>query len=154
MGRVANYNMVKHFDFEKLHGAYEVACNRNVGLGCRGVPARVIVREHYGGGGGHYRQPEHFAGVNQDRVLGADTDQIMAFDAAAGVEHQDNEAFTLGIQRRSRLHLIVLRLYGGFASPILFIHGLGANLNTRMIESDLAAAGCSIVWRTAKLPIF
>jgi hypothetical protein len=43
MGRVANYNMVKHFDFEKLHGAYEVACNRNVGLGCRGVPARVIV---------------------------------------------------------------------------------------------------------------
>ena len=48
----------------------------------------------------------------------------------------------------------MLRLYGGFASPILFIHGLGANLNTRMIESDLAAAGCSIVWRTAKLPIF
>jgi hypothetical protein len=43
MGRIADYNMVKHFDFEKLPGAYEVACYLNVGLGCRGVPARVIV---------------------------------------------------------------------------------------------------------------
>jgi hypothetical protein len=92
--------------------------------------------------------------VNQDRVLRADTDQIMPLNATAGIQHQDNEAFTLRAQRRSRLHLIVLRRYGGFASPILFIHGLGANLSTRMIESDLAAAGCSIVWRTAKLPIF
>ena len=43
MAGVAHYNMVKHFDFEKLPGAYEVACYLNVGLGCRGVPARVIV---------------------------------------------------------------------------------------------------------------
>jgi hypothetical protein len=154
MAGVAHYDVVKHFDFEKLPGAYQVACNLHVGFGWRCLAARVIVREHKGSGSGHNCQPKYFAGVNQDRVLCADTDQIMPFDAAAGIQHQNNEAFTLRVQRRSRLHLIVLRLYGGFASPILFIHGLGANLSTRMIESDLAAAGCSIVWRTAKLPIF
>jgi hypothetical protein len=78
----------------------------------------------------------------------------VALDPATGVQQQNDETFAVPVQRRSRLHLIVLRLYGGFESPILFIHGLGANLSTRMIESDLAAAGCSIVWRTAKLPIF
>jgi hypothetical protein len=101
MERVADYNMVKHFDFEKLPGAYQVACHLNVGFGCRGVPARVIVREHDCGGGGHYRQPENFAGVNQDRVLCADADQIMAFDAAAGIQHQHHEAFTLGTEIRA-----------------------------------------------------
>jgi hypothetical protein len=32
MVRVSDYNMVKHFDFKKLPGAYEVACNLNVCL--------------------------------------------------------------------------------------------------------------------------
>ena len=102
MVRIAQNNVVEHFNFEKLSGAYQVACHLNVSLGWRGFPARVIMREHNGVGGGHNGQPEHFAGVNQNRVLRANANQIMAFDAAAGIEHQDNEAFTLGVEIRMR----------------------------------------------------
>ena len=102
MAGVAHYDMVKHFDFEKLPGAYQVARYLNVGFGRRCLPARVIVREHEGGGGGHDRQPEYFTRVNQDCVLGANANQIMAFDAAAGIQHQDNEAFTLRAEIRVR----------------------------------------------------
>ena len=102
MAGVAHYHMVKHFDFEELPGAYEVARHFRVGLGCRGVPARVIVREHNSGGGGHYCQPKDFAWVNQDRVLRADADKVMPFDTAAGIQHQDNEAFTLRAEIRMR----------------------------------------------------
>jgi hypothetical protein len=69
----------------------------------------------------------------------------MPFDLAAGVQEQHGQTFAFRVQRRSRLHRMVLRLNGGFVSSILFIRGLGANFSTRMIESDLAAAGCSTV---------
>ena len=102
MERIAQNNMVEHFDFKKLSGAYQVACHLNVGFGWRGFPAWVIVCEHNGVGGGHNGQPEHFAGVYQNRVLRADSNQIMPFDATAGIEHEHNEAFTLGVEIRMR----------------------------------------------------
>jgi hypothetical protein len=43
MAGVAHYDMVKHFDFEKLPGSYQVARNFSIGFGWPGVPARVIV---------------------------------------------------------------------------------------------------------------
>ena len=95
MVRVADYDVVKHFDFEKLPGTHQVACNLHVGFRRCCITARVIMGHHDSGSGGHNRQPKDFAGMNQDRVLGADADQIMPLNAAAGVEHQDNEAFTL-----------------------------------------------------------
>jgi len=97
-------------------------------------------------------QPEYFPCMDHDRVLNAEAHKVVAFNAPAAIDDDHNQAFDFGIQRQSRLHRLVLRLNGGFASPILFIRGLGANLNTRMIESDLAAADYSTVWRTGKLP--
>jgi hypothetical protein len=82
MAGVAHYNVVKHFDFEKLPGAYQVARHFNVGFRRRCLPAGVIVRHHNGGGGGHYRQPKHFAWVNQNSILRLDTNQIMPLNAA------------------------------------------------------------------------
>ena len=102
--------MVENFNFEKLAGADQVACHLNVGFGWRGFPAWVIVCEHNGVGGGHNGQPEHFAGVYQNRILRADANQIMPFDAAAGIEHEHNEAFTLGVDRCFILQLMVLVL--------------------------------------------
>jgi hypothetical protein len=114
----------------------------------------VRMRDNDCGSTCHYCQPEYLPRMTKDCIHSANGHQVVTFYASACVEDEYHQTFTFRIQRRSRLHLIVLRLYGGFASPILFIHGLGANLSTRMIESDLAAAGCSIVCRTAKLPIF
>ena len=102
MERIAQNNMVEHFDFKKLSSAHQVACHLYVSFGWRGFPARVIVREHNGIGGSHNGQPKYFAGVYQNRVLRADSNQIMPFDAAAGIEHQHNEAFTLGVEIRMR----------------------------------------------------
>ena len=102
MIRIAQNNMVEHFNFEKLSGAYQVACHLNVGFGWRSLPARVIMRENNGVGGGHNGQPEYFAGVYQNRILRADSNQIMAFNPTAGIEHQHNEAFTLGVEMRMR----------------------------------------------------
>ena len=102
MVRIAQNNMVEHFNFEKLSGAYQVACHLYVSFGRRWLPARVIMCEHNRVGGGHNRQPENFAGVYQNRILRADSNQIMPFDAAAGIEHQHNEAFTLGVEIRMR----------------------------------------------------
>jgi hypothetical protein len=39
MAGVAHYDMVKHFDFEKLPGAYQVARNLYVGFGRRRLAA-------------------------------------------------------------------------------------------------------------------
>ena len=102
MVRIAQNDMVEHFNFEKLSGAYQVACHLNVSFRWRGFPAWVIVCEHNGVGGGHNGQPEHFAGVYQNRILRADANQIMAFNPAAGIEHEHNEAFTLGVEIRMR----------------------------------------------------
>ena len=102
MMRITQNNMVENFNFEKLSGAYQVACHLYVGFRWRGFSAWVIVREHDGVGGGHDGQSKYFAWVYQNRVLRADANQIMAFDAAAGIEHQDNEAFTLGVEIRMR----------------------------------------------------
>jgi len=102
MVRIAQNNMVEHLNLEKLSGAYQVACHLNIGFGWRGFPAWVIMCEHNCIGGGHNRQPEHFAGVYQNRILRADSNQIMPFDAAAGIEHEHNEAFTLGVEIRMR----------------------------------------------------
>jgi len=41
MAGVAHYDVVKHFDFEKLPGAYQVACNLHVGFGWRCLAAYV-----------------------------------------------------------------------------------------------------------------
>jgi hypothetical protein len=60
------------------------------------------VHKHEGGSGGHNGQPEYFAGMHQNRIHRADADQIMAFGAAAGFEHQHNETFTLGVEIRMR----------------------------------------------------
>ena len=46
MAGVAHYDVVKHFDFKKLPGTYQVARHRNVGFGRRGVPAMVIIAAH------------------------------------------------------------------------------------------------------------
>ena len=61
MARIAQNNVVEHFNFEKLPGAYQVACHLNVSFGRRGFPAWVVVGEHNGVGGGHNGQPEHFS---------------------------------------------------------------------------------------------
>ena len=66
MVRIAQNNMVEHFNFEKLSGAYQVARHFNVGFGRPWLPAWVIMREHNGVGGGHNGQPENFAGVYQN----------------------------------------------------------------------------------------
>jgi hypothetical protein len=39
---VAQNYMVKHFDFEKLPGAYEVACHLNVSFGWRSLSAYAV----------------------------------------------------------------------------------------------------------------
>jgi len=40
---ITQNNMVENFNFEKLSGAYQVACHLNVSFGWRSFPARVIV---------------------------------------------------------------------------------------------------------------
>ena len=64
MAGVANHYMVKHFDFQKLPGADEVAGNLDVGFARGRIAARMIVREHEGGGGGHDCKAEHLQRVN------------------------------------------------------------------------------------------
>jgi hypothetical protein len=102
MERVAENYMVKDFDFEKLPGAYQVACDSNVSFRRRSVSARVIVCEHEGGGRGHNGQPEYFTSRNKNGIHRADADKVMAFDTAAGIEHQRNETFTLWGEIRVR----------------------------------------------------
>jgi hypothetical protein len=102
MERVADDDMVENFDFKKLPSAYQVACNSDVGFRRRSLSARVIMREHEGGGRGHNGQPKDFAGMNQNRVLRADADQIMAFNTAAGIEHEHNKTFTFDGKIRMR----------------------------------------------------
>jgi group II intron reverse transcriptase/maturase len=63
MAGVAHYNVVKHFDFEKLPGAYQVARHLNVSFGRRCLTAWVIMCHHDCGGGGHNGEPKDFAGV-------------------------------------------------------------------------------------------
>jgi hypothetical protein len=110
MERVAHYDVVKNFDFEKLPGAYQVACYPNVGFGWRWVAAGVIVCQYNGGCGGHNCQPEYFTSRNKNGIQRADADEVMTFHAAACVQNQDNEAFTLVGE---------IRMRGDVQSPII-----------------------------------
>ncbi len=95
---VADNDVVEDFDFEKLAGADEVAGDSDVGLGGGGFAGGVVVHEHQRGGGGHDGEAEHWQRVDQERVVGADAEEVVGFDAAAGVEEQHREAFTFGVE--------------------------------------------------------
>ena len=64
MAGVADDYVVEHFDFQKLASADEVAGNLDVGFARGRIAARMIVREHEGGGGGHNGEAEHLERVN------------------------------------------------------------------------------------------
>ena len=64
MAGVANNYVVEHFNLEELASADEVAGNFDVGFARGRVAARMIVREHEGGGGGHNGEAEHLERVN------------------------------------------------------------------------------------------
>jgi hypothetical protein len=53
--------------------------------------------------------------MTEDRIHRANGHQIMTFDTPTCVENENHQAFTLRIDLRFILHLIVLLLNSGFA---------------------------------------
>ena len=98
MAGVTNDDVVEDFNLEKLTSADEVAGNLDVGFARRGFSARVVVGQEESGGGGHNGEAEYLERVNQERVVGAYADEVMGFDAAAGVEEEDGKAFAFGVE--------------------------------------------------------
>ncbi len=76
------------------------------------------MHQNDGVGGGRDCQPEDFARMNQNRVLGADGDKLMSFDALANVQQQHSKAFTFRVKvgMRGNVQFPILGgLVGGLA---------------------------------------
>jgi len=99
---VAQNYVVKHFDFKKLSGAYEVACHLNISFGWRGSPLGWLWVSTTAAAAVIMASRNTSRGCTKRASHNADADQIMAFDTAAGIQKENNEAFTLGVEIRMR----------------------------------------------------
>jgi len=121
---VANHDMVEYLDFEELAGADKVAGHADVAIRRRAFAAGVVVHDDDGAGGGGDGQPEDFAGMHQNGVGGAQGDELMSLDAAAGVQEQDGEAFAIGVEVGMGDDMAV-PIVGGFVGGVTLEHGGG-----------------------------
>src|SRR5437867_913297 len=68
VGRLANDDVIEHFDLEELPASNEVAGYSDVGFARRWVAGRMVVHQHEGRSIGNNGHLENFPGVNQQRV--------------------------------------------------------------------------------------
>ena len=97
---IADYNVVKNFDFEKLAGSNEVAGDFYVGFRWGGITARVRMRDNDCGSTCHYCQSKNFPRMTKDCIHRANGHQVVTFNASAGVEDEYHQTFTFRIEVR------------------------------------------------------
>jgi len=120
----AHDDVVEDFDFKKLTGPNEVASDFDVGFGWCRFTARMIVREHDGGGAGHDCQPEYFPGMTQNCVHRSNGHQIVTLDSPTGVEDEYHQTFTFRIEVRMSRN-VRLPIGGCLFWRFALLHGVG-----------------------------
>ena len=102
--------MVNDLDFEQLAAPNDVPRHLDVSLGWRRIPAWVVVDDGDCRRSRDQCAPEYDSRVHKDRIHRTDGDKFVAFQALAGVEHQDGEAFAIGS---------VIRMGGDVHPPVV-----------------------------------
>mgnify|MGYP007071098167 CR=1 FL=1 len=116
-------DVIKHFDFEQLPGADQIACHLDVGITWGTIARGVPVHENQGVRGGRHGQPKNFATMHQKGVLRADGDKLVAFDSAADIQKQNRQTFTFGVEMRMRGD-VQFPILGGLVGRVALLQGV------------------------------
>lgn len=98
MGWIADHDVVKNLDLEKLSRSNEIAGDFDVRLGWSRIAARMIVANDNCGCTCHDCQSENLPGMTEDGIHRSNGHQIVPFDAPTSVEDENYQTFTFGIE--------------------------------------------------------
>jgi len=103
-------DVIQDLDLEQLSSPDQIPRNFNVGITGSRVAARMVVNEHDAASGRYNDWPEHGERHDRTGIKASQRYQIMADDAFADIEHQDDERF---------LHRVIPVSFRDVLPPIL-----------------------------------
>lgn len=121
---IANDDVVKDFDFEKLASSNEITGDFDVGFGRIGLSARMVMRNYDGRCACHDCQSKDLPGMTENRIHRSNRHNVVTFDAPACVEDEHHQTFTFRIEVRMSRD-VCLPIGGCLIRCFTLLHGIG-----------------------------
>ncbi len=107
------------------------------------------MHENEGMRGGRHRQSKHFTTMHQKGVLRADGDKLVSFDAAAGIQQENRQAFAFGVEMRVRSD-VQFPILGGLVGRVTLLQGIGRRTLAQRHDLIFVGAGVELERRNQR----